>query len=285
MGLSKTLRRALDSDFRPIYLAGVAGSGTTLSSSLLDQHFKVAAALHESAREAETTSPLYMHNIEWHDSVPQYYRHLFFNAHVTAGDVRRCSLRLYRESARYPKLSNVVIDKAPNSHLVRMSTLHAAFPDSRVLLVFRDPVANIEGLRRKWPKLFGVASIRDVCDFWEKLHRQFEADVAGFERFVRWYEYEALVANPDAWLEETAGFCELERRKEPRRYKDRSNEPGKGLRNVSEGVIEVDRDAAAGKPGTLSPVEVEEIRSRLSGPHARLRARAGVAGPSVAPAS
>lgn len=274
MGLSNTLRRALDSDFRPIYLAGVAGSGTTLSSSLLDQHFKVAAALHESAREAARTSPLYMRNIEWHDSVPQYYRHLFFDAHVTAADVRKWSLRLYRDSARYPKVSNAVIDKAPNSHLVRMKLLHAAFPDARVLLVFRDPVANIEGLRRKWPKVFGAAPIGEVCEFWEKVHRQFERDVAGFEGHVRWYEYERLVANPEGWLEETAGFCGLERRAEPRQYKDKPNEPGKGLRNVSEGVIGIDPGAVAPKPGTLSAGEVDEIRARLSAVHDSLKARA-----------
>jgi hypothetical protein len=169
----------------------------------------------------------------------------------------------------------VVLDKAPNSHLVRMKLLHEAFPESRVLLVFRDPVANIEGLRRKWPRLFGGAPIGEVCEFWEQVHLQFEQDVAAFEGQVRWFEYEKLVAEPEAWLEETAAFCGLERRKQPRQYKDKPNEPGKGLRNVSEGVIEIDRSAAAPRSGALSAAEVEQIRSRLSGLHAALRARAG----------
>ena len=46
------------------------------------------------------------------------------------------------------------------------------FPDARFLLVVRDPVANVEGFRRKWPT-FGRAPLSDSIGFYRRTHERF----------------------------------------------------------------------------------------------------------------
>lgn len=273
MGLRNSIRRTLDRDFRPVFLAGIAGSGTTLLSGLLDQHFITCACFHESARQAPPDSPLYTENFESYPSLAAYAAVLFGARHVSPERLRRWTMRLYRSKARYPKPSNVVIDKAPNCHLARMKGLKEAFANAKVLVIFRDPVASIEGLRRKWPGLFGAASIEAVCDFWERLHLQMIEDARSFEEDVSWIAYEDLVRDPEGWVERIGAECGLERRPKLRKYDDKPNAPGKGLRNISGGVIQVVDTIDAPLTLGLSETETLRIRARLGGLYETLHAR------------
>lgn len=272
MGLRNSIRRTLDRDFRPVFLAGIAGSGTTLLSGLLDQHFRTCACFHESARQAPPDSPLYTENFESYPSIEAYAAVLFGPRSLPPETLRRWMLRLYRAKARYPKPSNAVIDKAPNCHLARMKGLKEAFGNAKVLVIFRDPVASIEGLRRKWPKLFGAASIDAVCDFWERLHLQMIEDARSFQEDVFWIAYEDLVRDPEGWVERIGAECGLERRAKLRKYDDKPNAPGKGLRNIAGGVIQVVDTIDGPAAPALNEAEILRIRARLGGLYETLHA-------------
>lgn len=259
-------------------MTGVAGSGTTLTSSLLDQKFQNRLCMHESAaQDAEKSSPLYSARIESFASLEAYYRAIHFPPDLGDHDVRRALLRLYRQQSWYrePMESDVVIDKAANVHLVRIGQLRPAFRDARVLAVFRDPAVNVEGLRRKWRKVFGGASVAEVCDFWEATYREFIEAVRPFEGDVFWLEYESLVRDPEGKLEALGRFFNLEPRTEPRRYKDKPNVPGRGLRNVEGGQIRIVPEAVAASDERQSAEERALVHDRLKGIYQELKDRAG----------
>lgn len=257
------IQNLFDEDFYPIFICGVAGSGTTLLSSLLDQRYENAGLLNESALMAPSGSVLKMNSVASYGSLNRYYEAMPIPDNVSTQEVHASLIKLYRKIACYPKSTNIIIDKAPNVHLVRAKRLREAFASSKFLMIFRDPVSNIEGLRRKWP-VFAQAELVEVCNFWESTHKIFlEETRAFFNNDVMILSYEALTNQAEATLEQLAKFCGLQRRAIPKTYPDRPNIPGKGLRNVINGCVEITPPPAARSTLNLSPQECDYIQQRL----------------------
>jgi hypothetical protein len=257
------LQRSFDHNFYPIFICGVAGSGTTLLSGLLDQRYQNAGCIHESALAMPSGSALRINSVGSYQALACYYSSMFIANDVPDQAVRASMLKLYRRVAHYPKHSSIIIDKAPNVHLVRTRRLRAAFPRSKFVLIFRDPVSNIEGLRRKWPDVFGQADLADVCDFWESVHKIFLEDTEAFASDVIVVSYSKLTEDADVVLEELAQFCGLQPREKPLTYRDRPNIPGKGLRNVINGEIKVVQNIDSQVTSSLSPEQWNYINNRL----------------------
>ena len=256
------LRRSFDSDFYPVFICGVAGSGTTLLGALLDQRYVRAGLLRGSALRAPDDSPLKINSVASYGTLGRYYEAMFIPSDVPNKEIRASVMRFYRKFARYPKPSRIVIDKEANVHLVRASRLRNALPQSRFLLIFRDPVSNVEGLRRKWP-VFGEAELAAVCDFWESVHRIFLEGFGGFASDVMAISFDELTRNTDDVLKRIAEFCSLQVRKTLHKYSNEHNVTGKGLRNIVNGEIRIVHNPQAGSAFSLLPEQCTYVRNRL----------------------
>jgi len=73
--------------------------------------------------------------------VAQYVKALREQQSWSVEEARHHLLALYR--SRATGAGSVVIDKGPNSNLVRAAFLRRCFPGARFVLIFRDPVANV----------------------------------------------------------------------------------------------------------------------------------------------
>lgn len=259
-----------DSDFTPIFICGIAGSGTTLLTALLDQKYKVAASLPESALASAAHSSLRLEPVSHYPDLGTFVRALPFAEGVSTRQVYTDSLKLYRAHVRPPKLSSIVLDKAPNTHLMRAQMLAEAFPAALFLLIVRNPVTSIEGLRRKWP-LFQRASIDENCDYWERLHLAFLKDSAHFSDRWLGFTYDDFIQNTESWLDKIAVRGALVGRDELLPYADEPNDPGKGLRNVKGGKVEVDPDSEKKALRRLSSEEESRIQARLAAQYAEIQ--------------
>jgi len=255
--------RRFDNDFQPLFICGVAGSGTTLMSSLLDQRFENSAAFHESALRFPVGASLRMESVGHYGRLDRYAEAMYLSSDSPRQGLRDEMLSLYRNRCTFPKRSNIVIDKAPNVHLVRAAQLQAAFPNARFILIFRDPRANLEGLRRKW-SVFREADLESLCAFWEQMHRTFVDQTRRFDSSVRGISFERLIQDPDGELTELATWCALTLRPHPKTYADRPNDPGKGLRGVVGGAIRVDPSAARAPKTGLTDEQRDQVDRRLS---------------------
>ena len=255
--------RFQDREFDPIFICGIAGSGTTLLSGLLDQNYCNACCIHESALSVPDNSPLKIGSIASYKTLKNYYENMFIYDMVSTRAVRDSLLNFYCQKTSYPKESIVVFDKAPNVHLVRTGKLKNAFPDSKFLFIFRDPVTSIEGLRRKWP-VFREANVEEVCNFWESVHNIFLQDTKKFNSDIRIISYETLTEQTDSILNQLARYCKLDRRNKIKIYNDRSDISGKGLRNVMNGKIKISKNSVSQSSFSLQTREVNFIREKLS---------------------
>lgn len=255
-------KKRFDRDFSPLFICGIAGSGTTLLSALLDQRYQVAANVRESARWSPPEASIFIDEVSAYPDLAHYALALPISPVISAERVKADCIKLYQKHIRWPKISATVLDKAPNTHLARAHILHEAFPDAKFLLIVRDPVANIEGLRRKWP-IFADAEVADVCGFWQALHEEFITTTRDFAKLVMPISYTQLVQDTDAVVTKAAEFDGLSLRATPFEYQDTRQTPGKGLRNVQHGKILVDKDADASARVRISAKEEKVIRTRL----------------------
>lgn len=268
------LRQNRDREFRPIFVAGAMGSGTSLTAVLLGQTFECGALINESARQISKRSPLWVDRTETYGTVKRYREAIEPRASWTPTLVRRELLRLYRSFADEP--GDVVVDKGPNTNLTRARLLVEAFPDGRFVFVFRDPVSNIEGFRRKWAN-FGNDPLERSIEFYREIHETFLdwVDANGVELQV--VEYERFVEAPDAALRRIGEAYRLRQATRPRRLEDRASAPGgRGIRNVNASRVGIVTDATKRSYEGMSPEEVQEIRRALGPLHERMRRAAAL---------
>ena len=276
----RQLERLTDKQFYPIFICGVAGSGTSLLNGLLDQNYVAGLCLQESARALRDNPHVGMAKVNHYESLSHYYRSMFVSRNLSPRKMRSILMRLYRLRQEYPKESPVVFDKAPNVHLVRTGQLKASFPESKIILIYRDPVINVEGLRRKWPEVFGQAEFSAVCDFWQNTHEIFLSDIREFEEDVFAVSYAQLVENTDQVLQNVASFCKLKPRGDLHLYPERPNRPGKGIRNIVDGKIRVIQDINYQALTHLSEEEVEFASRSLSQTYNKLKSFTARSNPS-----
>lgn len=264
-------RRNARREFRPVFVTGAMGSGTTLLAFSLGQRFEFACVIEESAHQVAKGSFLHSPGVEAFPSVRSYEAAIRPRAGWSVEQARDDLLWLYRSHATGP--SDRALDKGPNTNLLRAGLLARCFPEGRFVVVFRDPVANVEGFRRKW-RSFGADSLDECIRFYASIHESFLEQSAEFPDRVIWIEYEALVRDYDARLESLARHLELEPARNQRGLARRANVPGQGIRNVARGQIGIVLDANERAYGHLTEPEIARIREALAPLQARMRARA-----------
>ena len=258
-------------EFDPVFVAGAMGSGTSLLALSLGQSFETACVIYESARWISPCSFLHTPNLAaTYPDVAHYVEALRDQQSWSVEEGRRDLLALYR--SRATGRGSIVIDKGPNSNLVRAAFLRRCFPGARFLLIFREPVANVEGYRRKWPT-FGNDRLDACMDFHEWIHEEFLCQVEPFAADVATVEYEAFVEQPDEHLERLGEWLGLTRAGRGRRLKSVPNVEGQGIRNVSGRHIGVVKDATVRAQERMPAGESERVRERLAPLYARLKAR------------
>lgn len=254
--------KPIDPTVRPLFITGVMGSGTTLVTRFLDQLYEFRGVANESAREIRSASPLHVRKSRSYRSVRAYTEALTLSPRCPPAVLREDLLKYYRCVLRPDAESDVVLDKGPNTHLVRARALAEAFPEATFLIVCRHPLAAVEGLRRKW-ELFAEAPLGDVCRFWADLHSEFFEQSREFSDRVMVVCYERLAGDPEVTHERIASFARLKRRDEPMRMGDRPDRRGFGLRNVVDGRIRIVGGATERAIQRLSEEERVQIEDRL----------------------
>ncbi|MCZ6714806.1 MAG: sulfotransferase [Deltaproteobacteria bacterium] len=262
--------------YRPIFVSGVMGSGTSLLAVALGQRFDVAGVVYESARLAAKSSFLYVPTMAAFASIAEYEARVRSDASWEIEIGRRDLLALYR--AYGSGTGEWIVDKGPNTSLLRAGFLARCFPDARFVLIFRDPVANVEGFRRKWPT-FGRESPEANAHFWMEAHEQFLRETEPLRERVRVIDYNALATRYDQVLDALGRDLGLAVSTRPGSLRTRPNIEGYGIRNVARSRIGVVQDADRRAIERVDPAEAEAIRA-LTGPLTdRLRARARESAP------
>lgn len=256
----RSLQRITDEDFQPVFICGIAGSGTTLLSALLDQNYRNALCLHESARMLETHPLLWMEKVNQYSSVSHYREDLYFPAGLSASRLRRAVLTTYRLLVDYPRQTSIVLDKAPNAHMVRIGKLLEAFPSARVIMIYRDPLEVLEGFIRKWPQPFAQSNLEELSAFYNDLHNQFINQTRHLEATAI-IGLEALKGQTNTVIRSLAAMLGFQERSHEKAYRDRANKPGKGLRNVVNGKVRVDKKGLSKVDERFSHQQQEAIRA------------------------
>jgi hypothetical protein len=258
-------------EYRPVFVAGAMGSGTTLLAFSLGQRFERACVIEESALQISERSFLHLPDLELYDSIRAYQQAILPRGDWSPERGRADLLELYRSHGR--GRSEVVIDKGPNVHLVRAAFLARCFPDAHFVAIFRDPVAVIEGFRRKWRR-FGNDPLEENLRFYREVHESFleQAPTLGSRLLV--LRYEDLVEHHEASLERLRATLRLEPAARRPRLPTRANVRGQGIRNVRRGRIGVVRDGNVEAYRKLPAETIATIRAALGPVDARLRALA-----------
>ncbi|MGH0033767.1 MAG: sulfotransferase family protein [Myxococcota bacterium] len=270
--------------YRPLFVCGAMGSGTTLLAFLLGQRLDTAGVVAESARHISRRSCLHVDRTDSFASIADFERAIQASPDWSLEAARADLQRLYR--SRAVRSSDVIVDKGPNTNLTRASFLKQAFPDARFVLIYRDPVANIEGFRRKW-KLFGRSPLDEAIGFYRRIHESFLQAAERFPADVRVVDYAQLVAHDAAILEGLGQWARVGPASESLALPDRENRAGRGARNVVGGEVRVVSGADRSSYERLAEAEISAIRDGLADLAQRLSERAwrpaadGAPAPSV----
>lgn len=259
--------------YRPIFVAGAMGSGTTLLGLSLWQHFDIAAVIRESLHEIAPSSFLHGHKPQHFPSVRAYEESLLPRANWPVEPGRAALLAMYRRNAW--GWSDVALDKGPNGNLVRASFLARCFPEGRFVLIFRDPVATVEGFRRKWEP-FHSESLAESIRFCRSIHERFLEAMWEFPERVFALRYESLVAKHDEALALLGEALDLAPSRRARRLEARPNFEGCGIRNVQDGRIGIVTDANRSSYERLDRHEVAQIHDELGPLYERMNLAAAI---------
>ncbi len=233
-------QRNAEREYRPVFIGGASGSGTSLLSVSLGQQFDCAGIIYESNFQVGSESFLYVPGIDDFSSIDDYRQHMTPRHTWSIEQGRQDMLEMYRSYGWGP--SNIIIDKGPDTNLLRVDYLHRCFPEAPFVLIFRDPVANLEGLRRKWA-LFGDAPLEESTRFYQIIHECFLTSAAALPESTFAVEYEVLVEDPDGVLNKLGRRLGLAPARRRRRLSTYPNVEGRGVRNVRKSKIGVVKDA------------------------------------------
>jgi len=256
-------------EFRPIFVCGASGSGTSFLALSLGSRFDCAGVVYEMDVQVSESSFLHVPALEaeTYPTVADYERAIRPRERWSVEQGRTDLLDLFRSYGSGP--SRDIVAKGPDINLVRARFLNRCFPDARFVLIFRDPVANVEGLRRKWPT-FGDDSLDESIRFYARTHEAFLDASPELAGRVVGIEYEQLVADSDGALGRLAEHLELLPSRRPARLATAPNVEGMGIRNVRQGRIQVVKDATQRALERLGS-EAETIRASLEPVHRRMR--------------
>jgi hypothetical protein len=261
-GLMNSIRnyKYRNQDYRPIFIAGTTGGGTTVLAMFLRQNVLTAGLVAESALQLPLRSPLRIKPMRSYESIYDYRKAINAPSNYSIINARNDLLTMYRAHTRH-HFTNI-IDKGPNVNLVRSEFLHQCFPDSLFILLVRDPVACIEGMRRKWP-LFGNAPIEKAIDFYEDIHTKFLEVAEKTKLNAVYVGYNQLVRDSDMTLSTICKYGNLQPGVTDSFYEERPNRQGQGVRNVADGKLKIVQDADQKAYARLNHAEINKVKSRL----------------------
>jgi hypothetical protein len=247
--------------FRPIFVGGASGSGTSLLALSVGQHLDCAGVIYETNFQVARDSFLHVPHLDTFANAGEYQAFMTpkpdWEVDAARGALQACYRRYCSGSSEF------VVDKGPDINLVRAAFLHHCYPDAHHVLIFRDPVANVEGLRRKW-RVFGDGPLDATIGFWHDIHRAFLNAAAAMPGRAHAVEYEALVEAPDAVLTTLAERLAIPRSAQGQRLRESPNVEGQGIRNVSDGKIGYVTDANQRARARLAPDEADRIETALA---------------------
>ena len=264
---ARRARANVDRVLNPLFVTGAMGSGTTLLGLELGQRFETSGIIDESCLAVPKDSYLHVEPIERHRLIGDYYQSLLPRRDWQIDVGRKQMLLLYRERAE--RGVGPIVDKAANSHLCRSAFLLRCFSEAPMLVIFRDPVANIEGFRRKWPT-FGNDSLVENISFYRTIHEAFLETRARNPGRTLLLSYEALTMDPDATFDlvrESVGLVPVE---EAAGIEFRANEIGQGVRNVGSDGIQIVANANEKALAAVPPEEASSISTALGDLHTRM---------------
>ena len=220
---------------------GVTGGGTTLVSSLLDQNFCMDSVVHESQLRFSGDShfkgkfPRLYHNFE------DYRLEMIYGyKNGTLKRFKKELIKIYKSNSGFKIKVNTIVDKSPSYHCYRIDYYLKAFRDVKVIVIFRDPKENVEGMLRKW-EIFKSAGIHKIGEFWKD---SFE-NILKYEKELKdnivFVDLNDLKESSNGFVETIERKFDFKRRQKLKIYNDKPNNKGKALRNVNNGLIMVDK--------------------------------------------
>lgn len=192
---------------RFVFVAGLHRSGTTLLARLLAAHPEISgfSGTGAPADEGQHLQGVYPSDHEYgrpgrFGFAPEM--HLTESSPLASEESAR---RLFAEWSPHWDLSRpLLLEKSP-PNLIKTRFLQALFPDSAFVVVIRHPIP-VSIPTAKWR---GTRRYDRLLDHWLRCHELFEADREHLRR-VHVLNYEQLVGDPAAVLEEIFAFLEVE---------------------------------------------------------------------------
>lgn len=232
--------KPFNSNPKLILVVGATGGGTTLTSSLIDQYFQIDSITHESQLAFNSDSNFKATFPRLYKSFEDYRFELenkFKRANLN--QFKKEIIKVYKNRSGFSLKVNTIVDKSPNYHFYRIDYYLKTFKDVNVVVIFRDPKENVEGMLRKW-ELFRSAGINKISEFWKDSFEnilKYEQKLNGNIIFV---DLNDLKKNPKGFFKTIESNFKLNKRKKLKKYGDKSNLKGKALRNVNNGLIVLD---------------------------------------------
>jgi len=264
----RRLRNASRS-YRPIFVTGAAGGGTSVMAVALAQRFDAAGLVYECDSQISHGSFLHVPPLSSYGSVAEYERRIAPDAAWSVEHGRHDVQQMLRAYATGP--GEAVVAKGPDIHLVRAAFLERCFPEAGFVAIVRDPAANLEGLRRKWP-LFGRDRLEACIGFYRWIHESYLDQTATFRERALVVDYADLVSRPAETLAAVAERLGLQPARRRVRLPDAPNVEGPGIRNLRGNRVEMVTDADRRARARLTPEEAAAIDAALAPLRARIAA-------------
>jgi len=254
--------------YRPLFVTGVSGSGTSLLAVALSQRLACAGLVYECDDQISHRSFLHVPSLARFGSVAEYERFIAPREDWSVARGRQDLQAMLRAYATAP--GETVVAKGPDIHLARAGFLHRCFPEAHFVVIFRDPVANVEGLRRKW-RVFAEDGLEECIRFYRALHERFFEAAAAFPEGAHFVDYADLVERPEATLTALAKRLGLPPARRALAVPDAPNAEGKGVRNVRGGRVQMVTDADRRARQRLAPETATAIETALEPLRQRVR--------------
>lgn len=247
-------------DYVPVFICGIQNSGTTLLLDLLDQSFITAGRSNETAFYISKRSSLKILPSWKYASLADFRAALKIPESYPDSAISRDLLNRYRKVTRIPCRSNRILDNSPGANLARIHRYRGLFEDFRVVVLFRDPVATIEGLMRKW-ELYRKAPVEELAHYWNDSYKNVLETLEHSSPSMVVVDHRDLLTRTVDVVDHIASHCGLERRTEPLHLGDRpqAGVKTKGLTGIKDGKIEIDQARLNAAPSLLTGDDIEIV--------------------------
>jgi len=267
------LRRLLNArqTYRPLFVTGASGGGTSVLAVSLAQHTECAGLVYESDAQISSRSFLHVPTLGRFQSVAEYETFITPKPDWRPDRARRDIQAMLRSYAT--ERGDWVVAKGPDIHLVRAGFLRRCFPAASFVAIFRDPAANIEGLRRKW-RVFGEDSLEACMRFYQRIHETYLEEAAADPDHLVLVRYSDLVARPSETIGAIRRRFGLKEGAQRVSVPDVPNSEGKGIRNVKGNRVQMVSDADRRSRERLLPEDLAAIDETLAPLYARMQSAA-----------